>query len=88
MCPGPLIPVVLDGNPNKRNLSLKRPLGKQHLDSKYDGTCNESDLRFTLTDALAESHRQALSLPKYKKCRVSLQEPESFPYSFQVEKEN
>jgi hypothetical protein len=80
-CPGPLIPVVLDANLNKR------PLENYPLESRYDGSCNESDLRFTLADALAESHHQGVSLPKYKKFRVSLREPERFPESFQVEKE-
>jgi hypothetical protein len=86
--PGPLVPAGLDGNPNIRNISIKRPLEKHHLESRYDGSCNESDLRFSLADALAESHHQGLLQPKSKKCRVSLREPQSFPYSFQVEKEN
>jgi hypothetical protein len=88
-CPVPLSPASSDGNPNRGNFSRKRPLEKHHLESTaYNGSCNESDLRFSLTDALVESHLQGLSLPKSKKCRVSLREPEAYPFSFQVEKEN
>jgi hypothetical protein len=87
-CPVPLTPVTSDGNPNKGNSPLKRPFEKYHLESTYNGSCNDSGLRFSLTDALVESHMQGVSLPKSKKRRVSLRKPEAYPFSFRVEKEN
>lgn len=84
-CPTSL---VTDGNLNRCNLSLKRPLEKNNVESRYDGNCNERDLRLTLADAFVESHLECVSQPKPKKCRVSQRAPYGFPCSFPLEKEN